>query len=160
MKVLVAQSCQTFCNPLDCSPPWDFCPWDFPGRNIGVGCHFLLQGILLTQRCNPGLLHCRQIFFFFYTICATRETQRIEYHTAKRVDNLQQHPMVWLNNWNIVFSGGLQAQKDEYLIVRCIYSINIKPGKFVPCAQKSWEGTVGQDWGWLKCWMGGWGWRG
>ena len=71
-------------------------------------------------------------FFFFYTICATRETQRIEYHTAKRVDNLQQHPMVWLNNWNIVFSGGLQAQKDEYLIVRCIYSINIKPGKFVP----------------------------
>ena len=24
------------------------CPWDFPGKNAGVGCHFLLQGIFLT----------------------------------------------------------------------------------------------------------------
>ena len=27
--------------------------------NIGVGCHFLLQEIVLTQGWNPGLLHCR-----------------------------------------------------------------------------------------------------
>ena len=33
------------------------CPWDFPGKNPGWGCHFLLQGILPTQRLNPGLLH-------------------------------------------------------------------------------------------------------
>ena len=25
------------------------CPWDFPGKNTGVGCHFLLQGIFSTQ---------------------------------------------------------------------------------------------------------------
>ena len=25
------------------------CQWDFPGKNTGVGCHFLLQGIILTQ---------------------------------------------------------------------------------------------------------------
>ena len=25
------------------------CPWDFPGKNAGVGCHFLLQGIFLTR---------------------------------------------------------------------------------------------------------------
>ena len=36
------------------------CPWDSPGKNTGVGCHFLLQGIFLTQRWNPGLLQCRQ----------------------------------------------------------------------------------------------------
>ena len=35
-------------------------PWDSPGKNTGVGCHFLLQGIFLTQGSNPGLLHCRQ----------------------------------------------------------------------------------------------------
>ena len=30
--------------------PWTVaCPWDFPGKNTGVGCHFLLQGIFLTQ---------------------------------------------------------------------------------------------------------------
>ena len=37
--------------------------WRFPGKNTGVGCHFLLQGIFLTQESNPGLLHCRQIFY-------------------------------------------------------------------------------------------------
>ena len=32
------------------------CPWDFPGKNTGVGCHFLLQGIFLTQRWNLHFL--------------------------------------------------------------------------------------------------------
>ena len=36
------------------------CPWDSPGKNTGVGCHFLLQGIFLNQGSNPGLLHYRQ----------------------------------------------------------------------------------------------------
>ena len=39
------------------------CPWDFPGKDTGVGCHFLLQGIFPTQGSNPGLLHCRQILY-------------------------------------------------------------------------------------------------
>ena len=44
--------------------PWTvahqvLCPWDSPGKNTGVGCHFLLQGIFPTQRSNPGLPHCR-----------------------------------------------------------------------------------------------------
>ena len=37
------------------------CPWDFPGKNTGVGCHFLLHGIFPTQGLNPGLLHCTQM---------------------------------------------------------------------------------------------------
>ena len=37
------------------------CPWNFPGKNTGVDCHSLLQGIFLTQGLNLGLLHCRQI---------------------------------------------------------------------------------------------------
>ena len=32
------------------------CPWDFPGKNTGMGCHFLLQGIFLTQGSNWYLL--------------------------------------------------------------------------------------------------------
>ena len=35
----------------------------FPGKNTGVDCHFLLQGIFLTQGLNPGLLHCRWILY-------------------------------------------------------------------------------------------------
>ena len=33
------------------------CRWDFPGKNTLVGCHFLLQGIFLTQESNSHLLH-------------------------------------------------------------------------------------------------------
>ena len=40
-----------------------FCPWDFPGMNTGVGCHFLLQGIFPTQGSNPALPHFRQILY-------------------------------------------------------------------------------------------------
>ena len=41
--MLATQSCLTLCNPVDCMQPTRLlCPWDFPGKNIGVGCHFLL----------------------------------------------------------------------------------------------------------------------
>ena len=36
------QSCLTLCDPIDGSLPGS-CPWDSPGKNTGVGCHFLLQ---------------------------------------------------------------------------------------------------------------------
>ena len=39
------------------------CAWDSPGTNPGVGCHFLLQGIVPTQGLSLGLLHCRQILY-------------------------------------------------------------------------------------------------
>ena len=42
---LVAQSCLTLCDSLDCGL---LCPWDSPGKNTGVGCHALLQGIFPT----------------------------------------------------------------------------------------------------------------
>ena len=38
-------------------------PWDFPGKNTGVGCHFLLLGIFPTQELNPGLPHCRHTLY-------------------------------------------------------------------------------------------------
>ena len=51
-----AQSHPTLCNPMDCSPPRLLCPWGFPGKNTGVGSHFLFQGILPTQ-CLLLVLH-------------------------------------------------------------------------------------------------------
>ena len=48
------------------------CPWDSPGKNTGVGCHALLQGIFLTQELNRQLLqllHCKRILYHW----ATRE---------------------------------------------------------------------------------------
>ena len=37
--------------------------WDFPGKNTGVGCHFLLQGIFPTQGLNLSLLLGRRILY-------------------------------------------------------------------------------------------------
>ena len=43
------------CNSMDCNPPGFSVHGDSPGKNIGVGCHFLLQGIFSTRGSNPGL---------------------------------------------------------------------------------------------------------
>ena len=56
---LVAQSCPTLCNPMDCSPPGSSVYGDSPGKNTEVCCYALLQVIFPTQGSNPGLLHCR-----------------------------------------------------------------------------------------------------
>ena len=61
------QSCPTLCDPMDYMQPTRLLnPQDSPGKNIGVGCHFLLQGICLTQGSNPSLLcllYCRWILY-------------------------------------------------------------------------------------------------
>ena len=52
----VTQSCLTLCNPIDCSPPGSSVHGIFPGKDTGVGCHFLLQGIFPTRGWNRSLL--------------------------------------------------------------------------------------------------------
>ena len=70
---LVAQTCLTLCNPMDCSPTGSSLHGDSPGKNTGVGCHALIQEIFPTQRLNPGFPHCGG----FFTILATREAPEI-----------------------------------------------------------------------------------
>ena len=53
-KVLVIQLCSTLCDPLDCSPPGSSIHGIFQARI--QECHFLLQGIFLTQGLNRSLL--------------------------------------------------------------------------------------------------------
>ena len=54
---LVAQSCPTLLWTPGLQPSRLPCPWSFPGNNTGLGCHFPLQGLFLTQGSNPHLLH-------------------------------------------------------------------------------------------------------
>ena len=83
--------------------PWSvptrlLCPWDFPGKNTGVGCHFLLWRIFLTQGLNPCLLHKQAdslprhhlgspslLFFILYETPSTPSTNDIysEYLLSK-----------------------------------------------------------------------------
>ena len=46
-----------FLIPTGLYPTRRLCPRGFPGKDTGVGCHFLLQGIFPTQRLNLCLLH-------------------------------------------------------------------------------------------------------
>ena len=50
-------SCVWLLQPHGLQPARLLCPWDFPGKNTGVGCHFLLQGIFPTQGSNLRLLY-------------------------------------------------------------------------------------------------------
>ena len=61
--VLIIQSCPILCDPMDCSLPGSSVHKDSPGKNTGVGCHALLQGIFPAQGSNPCLLHCGQILY-------------------------------------------------------------------------------------------------
>ena len=66
-EVKVAQSCPSFCNPMDLRSPWNS-----PGQNTGVGSLSLLQGIFPTQ----GSHSVSHIAGRFFTSWATREAQK------------------------------------------------------------------------------------
>ena len=57
MLLLRLSHVRLFCKPCGRQPTRFLCPWDSPGKNTGVGCCFLLQGIFTTQGSNPHLLY-------------------------------------------------------------------------------------------------------
>ena len=62
----VCVSCSVMSDSLQyhgLQPSRLLCPQNSPGKNTGVGCHALLQGIFLTQELNLGILHCSQILY-------------------------------------------------------------------------------------------------
>ena len=88
---LVVQLCPTLCNPMVYSPPGSSVPGDSSGKNTGVGCHALLQGIFLTQGSNPGIPHCRWIFSNW----VTRET--LKSYDVLNIINLIYNDKTWTN---------------------------------------------------------------
>ena len=59
----MARLCPTLSDLVDCSSPGSSVHGDSPGKNTGVCCHSLPQGIFPTQGSNTGLLHFRQILY-------------------------------------------------------------------------------------------------
>ena len=62
VKVLVAESCPTPCDPVDCSPPASSVLGILQARILEWVANSLLQGIFLTQGLNLDLLHCSKFF--------------------------------------------------------------------------------------------------
>ena len=66
---LVTKLCPTLLWPCGLKPARLLCPWDFLGKNAGVGCHFLLQGIFWhrDRAYTSHVSHCRRILHHWAT---------------------------------------------------------------------------------------------
>ena len=75
-------ACSVASSRVQCfsDPSRRLCPWNYPGKNTGMGCHFFLRGIFPTQRlkrCLPCLLHwqtdslpqCHTTSLTYYSLC-------------------------------------------------------------------------------------------
>ena len=119
---LVTQLCQTFCNPMDSSPPGFSVHEDFPGKNTGVGCHALLQGIFPTQGSNPGLLRCRWILYPLSHYGHLRILERVSYPISSGSS--------WPRNWAGVscIAGGFftswATRKAPFAWYNILYSLS------------------------------------
>ena len=102
MKVLIAQSCLTLCDPMDCS----ICPWNSPGKNPGVDCHSLLQGIFLTWGLNLNLAGG------FFSISTTREVQPVDYQKPQKAES---KPVTYGKAKPLSQQRAAKSQEDSFL---------------------------------------------
>ena len=113
---LVTPSRPTLCNPINCSPSGSSIHGDSPGKNTGVGCPALLQGILSTQRSNQSLPHCRQILY-----CLSQQgSPRIQKWVAYPFSRGSSWPRNW--TWFSCIADSLPA---EHLSLSLHISISI-----------------------------------
>ena len=75
MRAKSLQSCLTLCDPMDCSPPGSSVHGDSPGKNTGVGCHFLLRAIFPNPGIEPASLVSAALAGRFFTTSAAWEAQ-------------------------------------------------------------------------------------
>ena len=99
-------------------------PWNFPGKSTGVGCHFLLQGIFPSQISNPGLLHCRWMFY-----CLRHQGSVKNYNPSK----MQQvvHTFVSVNctgDWNLLSFQRWHWECQYYLLTLNSAQVGRGPG--------------------------------
>ena len=110
---LLSKSCPILVWPQGLQPARLLCPWGFPGKKTGMGCHFLLQGILPLQESNPCLLHCRWTLYH-WTIGEGPEPEYTELKTQVRIKE-NRTPLVsdrrnWMQNAGIASKYGSEAQ--------------------------------------------------
>ena len=82
---------------MDCSSARLLCPWDFHGKNAGAGCHFLLQGIFLTQESNLGLLYPFALAAGFLPLVPPGKPY-------EGIDLKQMDCQIFLNQWKFIWN--------------------------------------------------------
>ena len=100
---LVTQSCLTLWGPMDCSWPGSSVHGDSPGKNTGVGCQALLQGIFPTQ----GLKVSPPLAGGFFTTSATWEAH------------------IYLSQWNADIEHNDASLTYDALLYKKLYIVNL-----------------------------------
>ena len=95
LSLLLAQSCLTLCDPMDCSPPTSSVHRILQARILEWGSCSLLQGIFLTQESNPNLLH----LLYWQVDSLPLRHLRSQYYTAQNGETLSRER--------------IQCEKDE-----------------------------------------------
>ena len=80
-----------FFDPMDCGPPGSSVFGDFPGKDTGVACHALLQGIFPTQGSNSGISHYKWLLYHLSHLSGGHfwDTAKV-LGTGAKVDYLEQ----------------------------------------------------------------------
>ena len=73
----------TLFDTMECCLPGSSVHGDPAGDNTRVDCHALLQGIFPTHGSNPGLLHCRHIFYLLSQQGSPRILEWVAYHFSR-----------------------------------------------------------------------------
>ena len=103
------------------------CPWNFPGKNSGLGCHFLLQGIFLTQGLNPGLLHL--LHWQADSLPLSHLGIPVMTWRVCHTETAQPHPQSLWFGGSEVGSGHLQVEKASQGTLRLISEIYSHGGR-------------------------------
>ena len=88
---LVTQSRLTLSDPMDCSLPGSSIHGDSPGKNTGVGCYALLQGIFPIHGSNLDLPYCRRILYCLSHQGSPRILEWVPYPLSRGTS--------WPKNW-------------------------------------------------------------
>ena len=128
------QSLASPSDPKDCSPPHSSVHGDSPGKNIGMGCHALLQRIFPTQESNPGVLHCRWILYSLSHQGSTRILEWVAYPFSRETSQPRNQTATW-ETW--VRSLGWEDPLEEGMATHS----NILAWR-IPMDRGAWRGTV------------------
>ena len=87
---------------------------EFSRQESGVGCHFLLQGIFLTQGSNPSLLHCRQTLYHLSPQGSPKKVKRGKWKSEAWGSNIYRffsffRYSVMGNRWTLLYMKPLAA---------------------------------------------------